>query len=62
MDVPSLIDKIVQAHFALSSKHTFHAGGNNGDKWPYQQFYHDILSVATIMDKDDRKDLLNWCG
>ena len=58
--IVSLIDKITQTHFALSSQHTFHAGGNNGGQWPYRQFYRDILSVAASMDKDDRKELLDW--
>ena len=58
--IVSLTDKITQVHFTFSSQHTFHAGGNNGGRWPYQQFYHDILSVATSMDKDDQKELLDW--
>jgi hypothetical protein len=58
--ISSLTDKVVQAHFALSSQHTFHAGGNNGGRWPYRQFYRDILSVAASMDDNDRQELLDW--
>ncbi|KAI0039302.1 hypothetical protein FA95DRAFT_1599881 [Auriscalpium vulgare] len=47
-------------HFALSSQATMAAGGDGG-KWPYEQFYHHIVTfIERHMEDSDREELLAW--